>query len=150
MDDQHVNRYVNRGPYAMLEPGVCADGTPYDELLFLDQLENEIQRNCLDLLTGTKTKIPYTNAGAMQFVAACEEACERAKERGFLEPGVWKGGDTLSLAYGDALPKGYLVQAERVEDRPQTEKALRVCPPIYICANLGGAIQSVKIRVSVT
>lgn len=150
LQGKNANYYVTRGgTYDVLEKGVCSNGTWFDEMLGLDQLAYEIQRNCMDILTTTRTKVPYTDAGVKQFVVAVNEACNGAVERGFLTPGIWRGAATLDLENGDALPAGYLTQAVSVNDRPLTEKQLRICPPIYVCAILAGAIHSVKIKVNV-
>ena len=150
LQGKNANYYVTRGGvYNVLEKGVCVDGTWFDEMLGLDQLAYEIQRNCMDLLANTRTKVPYTDAGVKQFVAAINGACDGAVERGFLAPGIWRGATTLNLETGDALASGYLTQAVSVNDRPLTEKQLRICPPIYVCAILAGAIHSVKIKVNV-
>lgn len=150
LQGKNANYYVKRGGvYQVLERGVCASGDWFDQILGLDQLAYNIQRNCMDLLSTTRTKIPYTDAGAMQFVLACNEACADAVTRGFLAPGVWRQPPVLDLETGDTLTAGYLCQAEAIADRPTNEKALRICPPIYCCVNLAGAIHSATIKVNV-
>jgi len=42
-----------------------------------------------------------------------------------------------------------MCQAEPVADQSSANKALRICPPIYVCAILAGAIHSVVIKVFV-
>ena len=150
LQGKNANYYVTRGGvYKMLEQGKCASGDWFDEILGLDQLAYNIQRNCMDVLQRTKTKVPYTDGGALQFVLACNEACKEAKDIGFLASGLWTGGTVLDLENGDPLSAGYLCQAEPIADRPSTEKALRKCPPVYCSVNLAGAIQSVTIKVNV-
>lgn len=150
LQDKNANYYVTRGgAYNVLEQGKCASGDWFDEVIGLDQLAYTIQRNCMDLLASTRTKIPYTDAGALQFVLACSEACQEAVRTGFLAPGVWRQGPVLDLETGDTLSAGYLCQAEAVADRPTNEKALRICPPIYCCVNMAGAIHSATIKVNV-
>ncbi len=150
LQGKNANYYVKRGgAYQVLERGVCASGDWFDQILGLDQLAYNMQRNCMDLLSTTRTKIPYTDAGAMQFVLACNEACADAVTRGFLAPGVWRQPPVLDLETGDTLTAGYLCQAEAIADRPTNEKALRICPPIYCCVNLAGAIHSATIKVNV-
>ena len=150
LQGKHANYYITRGGvYKVLEQGVCASGDWFDEVLGLDQLAYNIQRNCMDTLQRTRTKIPYTDAGALQFVLACNDACKDARDIGFLAPGQWKGGAVLDLEDGDTLTAGYLCQAEPVANRPSNEKALRKCPPIYCSVNLAGAIHSVTIKVNV-
>ena len=150
LQGKNANYYVTRGgTYKVLEQGVCASGDWFDEIIGIDQLAYNIQRNCMDVLQRTRTKIPYTDAGALQFVLACNDACKDARDRGFLAPGVWSNGTVLDLEDGDVLTAGYLCQAEPVAARPKTEKALRKCPPVYCCVNLAGAIHSVTIKVNV-
>lgn len=150
LKDKNANYYVTRsGTYRVLETGVMADGSWMDEVIGLDQLASDIQRSIMDLLTKSRTKIPYTDAGALQFVLACNNACDAAARRSFLAPGIWRGSDVLELEQGDTLEAGYLCQAESVANQPLSDKAERICPPIYICAILAGALHSATIRVSV-
>lgn len=145
---KNANYYITRGgTYKVLEPGVTASGTWYDEVIGLDQLTNDIQIACMDTLANTKTKIPYTDAGALQFVLACNGACQDAVNRGFLAPGVWNGVSVLDLEKGDTLEAGYMCQAEPVVAQSAADKALRVCPPIYVCVNIAGAMHSAIIQV---
>lgn len=150
LQKKNANYYVVRGgSYNVLEKGVTANGTWFDELIGLDQLSNDMQIGCMDVLASTKTKVPYTDAGAMQFVLACNEACENAVARGFLAPGVWTGNSVLDLEKGDTLDAGYMCQAEPVADQPASDKALRICPPIYACVLIAGAIHAVVVKVFV-
>lgn len=148
LKSKNANYYITRGgTYNILEPGVTANGDWYDEVIGIDQLANDIQIACMDTLANTKTKIPYTDAGALQFVLACNGACQDAVDRGFLAPGIWNGVSILDLENGDTLEAGYLCQAEPVADQSAADKALRICPPIYACVNLAGAVHSVTIKV---
>ena len=150
LQGKNANYYVTRGGlYNVLEKGVTASGDWYDEVIGLDGLAYNIQRNCMDLLASTRTKVPYTDAGAMQFVLACNAACADAVRTGFLTPGVWNKAQVLDLEPGDTLTAGYLCQAEAVGDQPASAKANRVCPPIYCCVNLSSAIHSATIKVDV-
>lgn len=147
---KNANYYITRGSgYIVLENGVTSSGAWFDEVIGLDQLANDIQLACMDVLTNTRTKVPYTDAGAMQFVLACNEACEDALTRGFLAPGIWEGNSVLDLETGDTLESGFLCQAEPVADQPASKRSMRICPPIYVCVRLAGAIHSATIKVFV-
>ena len=147
---KNANYYVTRGSsYNLVEHGVTADGTWFDEMIGLDQLANDLQISCMDVLTKTKTKVPYTDQGAMRFVLACNDACYNAARRGFIGPGVWKLDSVLDLEKGDTLETGYMCQASPVADEPLANRGLRICPPIYVCVILTGAIHSVAIKVIV-
>lgn len=150
LKSKNANYYVTRGSsYNVLESGVTASGAWFDEVIGLDQLSSDIQLACMDVLTGTRTKVPYTDAGAMQFVLACNEACEDALSRGFLAPGIWEGSTILELATGDTLESGFMCQAEPVAEQSSSQRSLRICPPIYVCVRLAGAIHSATIKVFV-
>lgn len=150
LQSKHANYYIVRGgTYNVLEQGVMADGGWFDDQIGIDQLAYDLQRGCMDLLANTRTKIPYTDAGALQFIQACNEVCANAVTTGFIAPGTWTAPDVLDLATGDALEAGYLCQAESVAARPVSEKRARKCPPIYVCIAQAGAIHSVTIQVNV-
>lgn len=147
---KNANYYVNRGnSYNLVEHGVMADGVWFDEVIGLDQLANDLQISCMDVITKTKTKVPYTDAGAMQFIVACNEACYNAAQRGFIGPGIWTKDSVLELEKGDMLETGYRCQAELVANQPSANRGLRISPPVYVCVILTGAIQSVVIKVIV-
>lgn len=150
LQSKNANYYIVRGgTYNVLERGLAGNGVWFDELLGLDQLAYDIQINCMDVLTKTKTKIPYTDAGSLQFVLACNEACEGAANRGFLAAGIWDGASVLNLEKGDTLTTGYMCQAEPVANQTAADKSQRICPPIYACVNLAGAMHSATIKINV-
>lgn len=150
LSSKNANYYVQRGgTYDVLEPGVMMDGSWFDEVIGVDQLVNDIQVACFEVLKNTPTKIPYTDAGALQFVIACNRVCADAVNRGFIGPGIWTGPDVLNLASGDALDAGYVCQVEPVANQSATRREQRICPPIYICLILQGAIHFVTIQVNV-
>lgn len=147
---KNANYYVVRGAsYMVLENGVCADGTFFDEVIGLDQLANDMQIGCMDVLANAPSKIPYTDAGALQFVLACNVACANAANRGFLAPGIWDQAAVLNLNTGDVLEAGYFVQAEPVALQSASDRSQRKSPPIYACVHLAGAIHSVVVKVNV-
>lgn len=150
LQDKHANYYVNRGGrYDVLETGVCSNGTFFDELIGIDQMTNELQLGCMDVLAKSRTKVPYSDAGALQFVDACNVACRAAFDRGFLSPGQWDQPTLLNLENGDTLESGFFCQAEPVANQSAANRANRICPPIYVAVHLAGAIHSVAIVVHV-
>ena len=143
------NVYVNRGEfYNWLQNGTMIDGSYFDERIYLDKLANDIQLNVADLFNQVP-KVPQTEAGVNMIVATINTAMEQAVRVGFVAPGKWLGQAILNLAYGDTLPKGYLVQSEKIADQAKADRDARKSPPIYVAAKLAGAIHSVVIRVDV-
>lgn len=143
------NVYINRGEYYnVFEQGVTAANIPFDEMINLDKLANDIQLNVMDLLY-QYPKVPQTESGITQIVNAIAEACEQSVLIGFIAPGVWKGQDILELVYGDTLPKGYLIQPDSIDNQSQADREARKAPPIYVSIKLAGAIEFVTIQVDV-
>lgn len=150
LKSKNANYYIKRGGlFTTFEPGVAGStGRWVDEIIGVDQLTHDLQIACMTLLT-TVPKVPYTDAGVLQFIVACNAVCDDSVRTGFLAPGVWHGNTVLNLNNGDMLDAGYVVQAETVQSQTAEAKASRVCPPLFICAILAGAIHSVVIRLDV-
>lgn len=150
LEDKNANCYVKRGTrYEVFEKGVCANGKFFDELIGVDQLAYDLQNACMDVLVNANGKVPYTDAGALQFVLACNEVCSEAVRTGFIAPGIWQGNNIISLSNGDTLESGFLCQVEPVAKQTFEQRTTRKAPPVYVCAILAGAIHSVIIRVDV-
>jgi hypothetical protein len=143
------NVYINRGEYYnVFEQGVSFGNIPFDEMINLDKLANDIQLGIMDLLY-QYPKVPQTEGGITQIVNAIIEPLEQAVRIGFIAPGVWKGQDILELAYGEFLPKGYAIQPDSLDGQPQTDRENRIAPPIYVSIKLAGAIEHVTVQVDV-
>ena len=143
------NVYVNRNDYYnVLQQGRMADGTPFDEIIYLDMLMDRITLNVMDLLYKAR-KIPDTDPGVTQIMNVVNNACDQFVNIGYIAPGVWKDGDILKLKYGDTLAKGYLVQAESVNNQSQADRENRLSPPIYVSIKLAGAIEYITIPIKV-
>ncbi|MDY6148955.1 MAG: DUF3383 family protein [Porphyromonas sp.] len=143
------NVYINRGEeYDILQQGYMADGTSYDEILYLDMLKNEITLNVMDLLY-QRRKIPQTESGVTSIINVINDACRKYVKLGFIAPGKWNGAECLELQTGDYLPDGYLVQSDPIDEQLQADRDKRKAPPIYVCCKLAGAIEFIAIQVNV-
>lgn len=143
------NVYITRGEeYDILQQGHMADKTNFDEILNLDMLCNEIELSVMDRLYTAK-KVPGTEPGVDSFKNVITVANNKFVKTGFIAPGKWNGDDCLDLKKGDYLPTGYLVQSEPIDDQSQADRNNRICPPIYNCIKLAGALEFVTIGVNV-
>lgn len=143
------NVYITRGEeYDVLQQGYMADGTSFDEVLYLDMLRNDITLNVMDLLY-QRRKLPQTEAGVTSIINVINDACRKYVKLGFIAPGKWNGAECLNLQTGDYLPDGYLVQSEPLDEQSQADRDKRKAPPIYVCCKLAGAIEFVTIQVNV-
>lgn len=149
VENANGNLYLNYGYYYnIFEQGVSSAGRFFDEVLNLDMLANNIQLNIMDTLY-QNPKVPQTDAGVLQLIRACNQACDLAVNVGFLAPGVWTGLPILNLATDQTLPKGYLVQAPAISTQSDADRQARKSPPLYIAIKEAGAIHSVLIGVYV-
>lgn len=143
------NIYINRGSsYDIFEEGTLADGTWFDELIFLDKYQNEMQLSIMDLLY-QNNKIAQTEGGMSQIVDAVKEVCEDMRRIGFIESGVWKASSILNLQKGDTLPNGYYIQTEPIDEQSQADRDARKAPYTYVSLKLAGAIHHVTVQVDV-
>ncbi|MGP1365882.1 MAG: DUF3383 family protein [Schwartzia sp. (in: firmicutes)] len=143
------NLYINRGTYYnIFEEGKMADGSWFDEIIYLDKMKNDMQLGIMDLLV-QNNKLPQTEAGMTRIKNALKEVCESYNRIGFIAPGVWKSNDIMRLTYGDTLPGGYFIQSEPVDEQLQADRDARKAPPIYVCLKLAGAIHHVTVQADV-
>ena len=143
------NVYINRGlTYNLFEQGIMCDGTPFDELLNLDTITDDIKKSVMDALT-SYPKVPQTEDGVSILINAITGPCDKARTRGFLAPGVWSAPPVLSLNTGDTLSTGYMILADSIVNQTQEDRDARKSPPIYVAIKLAGAIEHVVINVLV-
>ena len=143
------NVYINRGSYYdIFEDGTMADGTWFDEMIFLDKYQNDMQLAIMDLLYQSN-KVPQTEAGMTQIIDTIRGVCENMHRVDFIESGIWNAADMLDLKKGSTLPKGYFIQAEPIDTQLQADRDARKAPPIYVSLKLAGAIHHVTVQIDV-
>lgn len=143
------NYYINRGTtYNLFENGLMANGTPFDEVINLDSLANDIQRAVMDTLT-SNPKVPQTEEGVALLCNAITSVCDSAVTTGFVAAGKWTGAKILNVDTNYTLSRGYLVIADMIANQSSADRALRKAPPIYVLIKLAGAVQSAVINVYV-
>lgn len=139
--------YVN--DTAIIQYGTMASGHYFDEIHGLSWFEDAVQNNVYNLLYQSKTKIPQTDPGQNQIVAAITAACEEAVNNGLVAPGIWNADGFGQLSRGDNLPDGYYIYAAPMALQPQATREQRIAPPIQVAIKLAGAIQEVDIIIDV-
>ena len=147
--NNYGNIYINRGnAYDIFEEGRMADGSYFDEIIYLDKYKNDMQLAIMDLLVNNN-KISQTESGLTQLKNAIKTVCDDMVRVGFIAGGKWLGNDMLELKNGDTLPNGYLIQSEPIDKQTQADRDARKAPPIYVSLKLAGAIHYVTIQVDV-
>lgn len=143
------NVYINRGSYYnVFEEGKMADGTWFDEIIFLDKYANDMQLALMDVLY-KNNKVEQTESGMNLLKNQLVEICNEMNRIGFIKPGDWKAKDMLNLKYGDTLPGGYLIQSDSIDEQVQADRENRIAPAIYVCLKLAGAIHHVTVSIPV-
>jgi hypothetical protein len=143
------NVYLNYGnAYNIFGEGVVASGKFFDEILNLDMLSSDLQYTLVGLLVSAPA-IPLTDPGETMLIHGVNQACERARTRGFIASGVWSGSQLLNLSPGDSMPNGYLAQAEAYSKQSASDRAQRKAMPIYLSILESEAAHSITIGVYV-
>ncbi|KPH79323.1 DUF3383 domain-containing protein [Bosea vaviloviae] len=147
---KHCNVFVNYdNDTAIIQEGVMADGTFFDERHGIDWMENAVQTAVWNLLYTSSTKIPQTDAGTHLIVTTIEGILLQAVTNGLVAPGVWNAGGFGQLKQGDFLSKGFYVYAPPVASQSQADREARKSIVIQIAVKMAGAIHFVDVILNV-
>lgn len=137
------------GAYEFLINATMADGSFFDQTLFLDMLASAIQYNGVTLLTSVPA-LPITDSGVAQMANAVSQACAQSQSIGFIaNTGTWDGVTIGPISAGTKLPKGYYVYAPPVSTLTPIQRAARQLPPISVLLIEAQSGHSVAIQVNV-
>lgn len=144
------NVYGNFAPYQLLEPGFMSNGAPSYLWMYLAMLCANLQIQELNVLQGNPA-VPQTNAGEHLLIQAANTACQLMTNIGFLADGTWQGLTInipgVQLTPGQAIPNGYLNQAQPYAQQAASDRAAGKAMPIYCAVTTAGAVQSLVIGV---
>lgn len=144
------NAQVTRGQgYKMVQMGRLADGTPYDDLMYIDMTKKLIENNVLGVLVGNKPKRPQTDAGMAVIVSAITNALEKVKNIDYIAEGVWNGENIRDLQKGDVLAGGYAIFVDSFATLSQADREAKKAPPVWVAIKTAGTIESVVINVDI-
>jgi hypothetical protein len=138
--------YANSYKFDM--QGVVANKQYFDEILNIDMLVSDIQFTEANILA-TLLAVPQTDPGQTTLIHGVNQACERARARGFLAGGNWTGPIVLNLNPGDSVPTGYICQSPSYSTQSTSDRQARKAVPIYCSILEAGAVQSLTIGVYV-
>jgi hypothetical protein len=147
------NVYANFSPYELYEPGFMSNGAPSFLWLNLAGLVQTLQLNELGVLESNPA-VPQTNSGEHLLIQAANAAGQTYQNIGFLADGIWRGQTInipgVALTYGQAIPGGFLTQAQPYSAQSQNDKAACKAMPLYVAVTSAGAVQSLLIGVYTT
>jgi len=148
---KNINVYVNyNNNTAILQNGTMANGQFFDTVHGTDALQNALQTAVYNVLITIPTKVPDTDAGVGQLVAAMAGICDQFVTNGLLAGGKWLGPNIGILQTNQTITGGYYIYAPPVSTQSAAARAARQSPLIQIAAKLAGAIHSVGVVVNVS
>lgn len=146
---KNCNVYVKyNNDTAIIQEGVMANGYFFDEVHGTDWLQNDVQTAVFNLLYGSTTKIPQTDAGVSQILSTIASRLTQAVRNGLLAPGQWDADGFGALSRGDFLSTGFYVYAPPVATQSQASRAAREAPTIQCAAKLAGAVHFANILIN--
>lgn len=134
---------------AIIQEGVMSGPAFIDERHGLDWLQNDAQTAIWNVLYTSPTKIPQTDSGVAQLVAALKGSLDRAVNNGLVAPGIWNGPSFGALKTGDALPAGYYIYVPAVASQSQADREARKAPTLQAAIKLAGAVHFVNVVINV-
>lgn len=134
---------------AIIQEGVMASGIFFDERHGVDWQENDLQTTIWNLLYTSPTKVPQTDQGAEQVVAAAAESMQRGVNNGLIAPGRWTGPNVGALRQGQMLNEGFYIYMPPLETQSQADREARRLPTMQIAMKLAGAVHSADVLVNV-
>ena len=138
-----------RNGTSIVQEGVVANGTFFDEVHGLDWLISQIQTNIWNLLRGSTTKIPQTNQGSALIAAAIAAACDDGVNNGLIAPGQWNADGFGELESGKMLTSGWYIFYPPVETQEQSDREARHSVPFQLAVKLAGAVHDVDVILNV-
>jgi len=147
---KNCNVFVNyNNNTAILQPGCSSSGQFVDSIIGCDWLRETIQTNVYNLLYGSTTKIPQTDAGMHILATGIEAALVQGVNNQLIAPGQWNANGFGQLQQGDYLPKGYYIYAPPVSSQAESDRQARKSVPFQVAAKLAGAVHTVDVSVAV-
>jgi hypothetical protein len=145
----NCNVVANFGAYVGITyTGVLESGLYFDQILYRATLVNLITTALMNLLISVP-KVPQTDAGEQQLIAQVDQVCAQMSLVGYIGQGTWRGAPVLNLQTGQALPQGFINQAQSFTQQSLGDRQARKAMPIYCCYIEAGAVQFVQVQVYV-
>ena len=150
LDAKRYNYFVNYdNNTAILQNGACFGQAYIDEIFGTDWLSNRIQTDVFNVLYGSGSKVPQTDAGNALLAAAITSSCAAAVNNGLLAPGTWTGDSFGQLKNGDFMSTGFYVYVPPVSQQATADRAARKSVAFQVAAKLAGAVDTVDISINV-
>ena len=145
-----VDGYVS---YAGVSSVVSNGANKYfDQVYSLIWFVSQLKVNGFNALATIGTKIPQTENGMSTLKAAYRQACEQAKNNGYVAPGSWTSpewfGNQVDMI-NNIQERGYYIYSSPVNLQSVADRTDRKAPLVQIAIKEAGAIHSSNVLVSV-
>ncbi len=148
--EKNGNVYIARGyTHFLLENGTMANGQRYDEVLYIDQIANDLQNAAVSLLAENPDKLPQTDDSTAQFVNRFSSILMNYTDMGVLATASWRGADIGPVRFGDIIENGFYLWADSYDDQPDADRMAHKAVPVQCALCLAGSIESIVITVNV-
>lgn len=127
------------------------EGTTYatgwwiDNYINLCNFKNDLQTAVYNVFL-QNGKVPYTTAGQLLLVDACNQICQQYTLNGVFAP---RQVEDLTTKQGFSILPAYQCVPMPIYTASASNRAARIGPPIQITAYLAGAIHQVNVEVNV-
>jgi hypothetical protein len=150
LEAKNCNVFVNYdNATAILEQGVMANGFFFDEVQGADALQNQLQIDLYNLLEGSFTKIPQTDAGQNLLITQCYATATRFISNGWIAPAIWYTQGFGTLVTGQKLNTGVYFYSDSFDLQSQTDRVARKSMPIQGAITLSGAIHTINCAIQI-
>ena len=144
------NVYIARGyTHFLLENGTMVNGQRYDEVLYIDQIGEELQNAAVTLLAENPDKLPQTDDSTAQFINRFSAILMGYTERGILASSAWRSADIGPVRSGEIIENGFMLWADSYDDQPEADRAAHKAMPVQVALTPAGSIESLIITVNV-
>lgn len=126
-------------------------GEYFDQIINRLWFTQTVKVEVFNVLAGTNSKIPQTEAGMNTLKNAVRGVCERAINNGFLAPGKWNSADKFGNVEDfvrNIADNGFYIYSQPIADQSQTEREARKAPVMQMAGKEAGAFHSADLILS--
>ena len=126
---------------AIIEQGNSTNGLPCALVIGAMAFAATLQTALYNVLYGSSTKIPQTDAGMHILATTIENVGTQFVNNGFLAPGTWTGAGFGTLNTGDFIAKGYYLYTPPIALQSTMARAAGQSVAFQLAAKFSGAVR---------
>jgi hypothetical protein len=147
LNSRRINTYtlIGNNSETIREGVQSSDDWFSDDIVNLDNFVEELQVEVYNVFLRNR-KVPYTSAGQLLIVSACEKICRKYVNNGVFADRPVESTENES---GVSILPAYDIVPTPIEQATTSNRAARIAPPVQIIAYLAGAFHKLNINVDV-